>query len=679
MYGTRMNLDTVNAPQRDAIKHIKGPLLVLAGAGTGKTTVITYRIGYMLEQGVDPKAILAVTFTNKAAAEMRQRVKALLPDADHDALTISTFHSFCCAVLRRHISKLGFPKRFGIADEGDQNDLIRQCMGELGIKKEDLDHRFFKNGISDAKNMLHTADDIRDMGKMAWFETLARVYSLYNEKLREMALVDFDDLLMLTVRLLNEHEDLRGRFQDRYRNILIDEFQDTNHAQFELIRVLSGRTRNVCVVGDDDQSIYGWRGADISNILEFPQNFPGAKVVKLEQNYRSTNCILEAANAVIQNNDQRHDKALWSAAGDGEKIRLYERLNEADEAEHVTRLLGELAHRMDVSYDNMAILYRSNAQSRSFEISLRKRGLPYRVVGSKSFFERREIKDAIAYLRIIDNERDDLSLLRIINVPARGVGKTTLDKLRVQREHSSNSMQQIIQDDQFLGTIPPKAAESIRAFNRELRNARVAFATPGQLSQHAIDYLKAIGYIAGLPKMYKDRDEYLMRYENVQEFLHAVHEYERKTDGLPFLNDFMQANALLDMNDRVDEERDKDSITLMTVHASKGLEFEAVCIVGLDQKLFPHGRSIDDHNLDEERRLFYVAVTRAKKYLSLLRARKRTRLDRGRMRELRTMPSMFLSELPEELLIRNDDSLFAPADQGSVDNAIANLMARWQD
>jgi superfamily I DNA/RNA helicase len=679
MYRIGMNLDKVNPPQREAIKHIKGSLLVLAGAGTGKTTVITYRIGYMLEQGVPAKEILAVTFTNKAATEMRHRVKALLPDADHDALTISTFHSFCCAVLRRHIGKLGFPKRFGIADEGDQNDLIRQCMGELGIRKEDLDHRFFKNGISDAKNMLHTATDIRDMGKMAWFETLAQVYTLYNQKLREMALVDFDDLLMLTVRLLNEHDELRAKFQGRYRNIMVDEFQDTNHAQFELIRVLAGRTRNVCVVGDDDQSIYGWRGADISNILNFPQNFPGTKVTKLEQNYRSTNHILEAANAVIRNNDTRHDKALWSASSEGEKLRLYERLNETDEADHVTRVLSELAHRQNVPYDGMAILYRSNAQSRSFEISLRKRGLPYRVVGSRSFFERREIKDAIAYLRIIDNEKDDLSLLRIINVPPRGIGKATLDRLRVQREHSSNSMQQIIQDEQFLASIPHKAAESIRAFNSELRKARVAFANPSELSQKGIEYLKAIGYIPGLPRMYKDRDEYLIRYENVQEFLHAVHEFEKKVDGLPFLSDFMQANALLDMNDRVDEDEDKNSITLMTVHASKGLEFAAVCIVGLDQKLFPHGRSIDDHNIDEERRLFYVAITRAKEYLCLTRARKRTRLDRGRMRELRTLPSMFLSELPDELIIWNDDSLFAPADQDSVDNAIANLMARWKD
>jgi DNA helicase-2/ATP-dependent DNA helicase PcrA len=674
-----MNLDRVNPEQRDAITHIKGPLLVLAGAGTGKTTVITYRIGYMLEQGVAPDNILAVTFTNKAAAEMRQRVRALLPQADHDALTISTFHSFCCAVLRRHIHKLGFPKRFGIADEGDQNDLIRQCMNEYGIKKDELDHRFFKNGISDAKNMLHTADDIRDMGKMAWFETLAKVYTLYNEKLRDMALVDFDDLLMLTVRLLNENDELRGKFQDRYRNILVDEFQDTNHAQFELIRLLSGRTRNVCVVGDDDQSIYGWRGADVSNILEFPDNFPGTKVVKLEQNYRSTNSILEAANAVISNNAARHAKALWSGSGDGEKLRFYERMNEADEADHVGRLFGEFAHRHDLPYEEMAILYRSNAQSRNFELALRKRNLPYRVVGSRSFFERREIKDAIAYLRIIDNERDDLSLLRILNVPPRGIGKSTLDRLRVQREHSSKTMQQILQDGHFLGAIPPKAADSIRCFNRELRNARITFATPGKLSQHAIDYLKAIGYIDGLPKLYKDRDEYLSRYENVQEFLHAIHEYEQKTPGLPFLSDFMEANALIDMNDRVDEKDEGKGITLMTVHAAKGLEFDAVCIVGLDQKLFPHGRALDEHNLDEERRLFYVAITRARKFLTLTRARKRTRLDRGRMRELRTLPSMFLAELPEELVINNDESLFAPADEGSVQDAIANLMARWAD
>ncbi|MFT5128666.1 MAG: DNA helicase-2/ATP-dependent DNA helicase PcrA [Rhodothermales bacterium] len=674
-----MNLSTVNPQQRDAIKHIKGSLLVLAGAGTGKTTVITYRIGYMLEQGVEPEAILAVTFTNKAASEMRQRVKALLPEVDHNALTICTFHSFCCAVLRRYIHKLGFPRRFGIADEGDQNDLIRQCMSELGLLKGDLEHRFFKNGISDAKNVLHTAEDIREMGKMEWFETLATVYSLYNQKLREMGLVDFDDLLMLTVRLLNEQDEIRKKFQERYRNILVDEFQDTNHAQYELIRVLAGRTRNVCVVGDDDQSIYGWRGADVSNILDFPTNFPGAKVVKLEQNYRSTNNILQAANAVIGNNDMRHDKALWSAAGEGEKLRLFERLNEGDEADLVGRLFGELAHRLDVSYDQMAILYRSNAQSRSFEIALRKRGLPYRVVGSRSFFERREIKDAIAYLRIIDNERDDLSLLRVINVPPRGIGAKTLDRLRVQREHSSMGMQQIIQDEEFLSSIPPKAAESIRSFNRELRKARTAFSLPGQLSQHAVDYLKDIGYIPGLPRMYKDRDEYLMRYENVQEFLHAVHEYENKVDEPPFLIDFMQANALLDMNDRVDDKDQEEGITLMTVHASKGLEFDAVCVVGMDQKLFPHGRSIDDHNLDEERRLFYVAVTRAKKYLALTRARKRTRLDHGRMRELRTLPSMFLAELPEELVILNDESLFAPADQGSVESAIANLMARWQD
>ena len=670
-----LNLSSLNAPQQEAIRTIDGPVLVLAGAGTGKTTVVTYRIGWILQSGVQPEHILAVTFTNKAAREMKERIVRLLPNEKHSALTVATFHAFCGRLLRRYARRFGYTPSFGIADDGDQRDLIRQSLVELGNHSDELTVPRMQSWISAAKNKLYPPDDVRDDPSQEWADTIATVYASYSKRLHAMNLVDFDDMILLVARLLQQDEEARNELREQYQYILVDEYQDTNMAQAELLRQLAGERQNLCVVGDDDQSIYGWRGAEIDNILQFPQQYPGTKVIKLEQNYRSTEVILKTANTVIGGNRQRHAKELWSERGHGDVIRLHELPTEREEASFVARVVQELRFERKLEPKDIAVLYRSNALSRLPEEALRAKAIPYRVIGGQSFYERREIKDTLAYMRVLENERDEQALLRILNVPPRGIGTTTIEKLRLRREFSSSPMQRVLGEDQFLSVIPAATAESARGFLGCIRQARRIVAQPGKLSAKVYQYLKDIGYISGLPKIYKKRSEYLRRYENVQEFIHAIHEYEQRAAD-PSLRDFLERNSLSEAADQKEEENE-NAVTLMTVHAAKGLEFSLVVVVGMSHHTFPHHRSVLERMLDEERRLFYVAITRAKDLLILTRPRTRNTLQHGRMVEKRSLPSQFLAEVPSEFLTVNDNALFESAGTDGALDHLAMLKQRW--
>ncbi len=643
-----IDLQSLNPQQREAAQTLHGPLLVLAGAGTGKTMVITCRIACLLQAGIKAQNILAVTFTNKAAREMRERAARMMPHLGKNELTVSTFHSFCCRVLRKDIGLLEYDRRFGIADDGDQDGVIKQVIGDLGIRNnEENSAQAFRIGISNAKNLMMNPQETRASSRNPWYHLLGDVYSAYQRHLKDMNLVDFDDLLLLTVQLWREHPKVLAEYQERFKYILVDEFQDTNQVQAEIVRLIAGKERNLCVVGDDDQSIYGWRGADVSNILGFPKAYAGAKVVKLEQNYRSNNVILKVANRIIANNADRHLKELWSAKPEGECIRLIACDTETDEGRLVGRMLQEQNVDQRVPYSDMAVLYRSKYQSRVLEQELRKLGVPYRIVGSKSFYEQREIKDAVAYLRIAHNERDDLSLLRILNVPPRGIGSKSIDALKQQKNELNMPMLAALRK-QNGAEISATAASGVRDFVYACDKARRAFVEAGDLARKMEQYFRDTGYLDGLKKIYKNHEEALQRLENIHELINAAAEAEERRGVGMTLQDFLEEYSLTDDNDRVDEHAEEGyGATLMTVHAAKGLEFPIVIIAGMEDKLFPHERSIQEHNLDEERRLFYVAVTRAKERCFLTRAKVRTRFN-GKLAQ---RPSRFLDEIPEELLV----------------------------
>ncbi len=681
-----MDFTDLNPQQLAATRALDGPVLVLAGAGTGKTSVITYRIAALLRNGVDAEHLLAVTFTNKAAQEMRERIHGLLPSADIAAMAVSTIHSFCCRVLRRDIHHLGFSRRFGIADAGDQDSLTQQLMGEMGLAKGEFDANFFKNGISHAKNHIESPDDVGANSRRDIMKILADLYARYQTVLKNMNLLDFDDLLLFTVRLWQEHPDVLEQYRDRYRYILVDEYQDTNRVQSELLRLLSGPSRNICVVGDDDQSIYAWRGADIRNILEFTTTYPKATVIKLEQNYRSTKAILEAASDVISRNEDRHAKRLWSTKPEGDRIRYFEAEDEISEARLVADLIRETCYGPGISFNDIAVLFRSNHQTRPFEEAMRDHGLPYRIVGAKSFYERREIRDAVAYLRILHNDRDDLSLLRIINVPARGVGDKSIEKLKQMQTIMGEPLLAIIRKPDFLNALAARGRSNVEAFIKAYDAALSAFTTPGYLARKLLRYLSDIDYIPGLGKVYKNRKEARQRSDNVVEFVNSAALFEERlieralprddrSGGGATLQSFLEAFSLTDDRDRTEEKTEADDgVTLLTVHAAKGLEFACVIIIGMEQNMFPHERSINDFAVDEERRLFYVAMTRAQDHLVLTRAVTRTRFNRRAVMQ----PSQFIAELPEHLVQQETpEAAFSPASSDQVSTVISKMKERF--
>ena len=654
----------LNEPQQRAVACLQGPLLIVAGAGSGKTRVLTFRIANLLEHGVPPYRILAITFTNKAAREMRERVDALIGDAAQD-VWLSTFHSFCARFLRMELEHYGrYAKNFVIYDAADSKGLIRECLKELNIDEKHTAPGAVQAHISDAKNRLLDVAAFTAQATDFFAEQVAKIYALYQSKLQENNALDFDDLLMLTVELLTKNEELRTKYQKKFQYILVDEYQDTNGAQYAITKLLAAENRNICVVGDADQSIYGWRGADMRNIMNFEKDYPEATVILLEQNYRSTKNILAAANAVIENNLTRKKKELWTDNPTGDRITIYEGATEKNEASYIVREVERLHTMFHVKYGDIAVLYRTNAQSRNIEEAFYATGVPYAMVGSVRFYDRREIKDIIAYLRVIYNPRDTLSLLRIINVPRRGLGPTSIARMMETAEEYRISLFEVITDAQLLSMIP-KLSAKVKLALEEF--AAMVFTFMGQLGTRPIheiveDVIETSGYAAALEEEKKEdnRD----RLENLREFISVAKNFDDDAaEGENGLADFLAQIALISDVDQT--EQSDGTVTLMTFHAAKGLEFPAVFMAGMEEGLFPHSRTLlDDTEIEEERRTCYVGITRAERRLYLTYARQRTIYGRTEM----SRPSRFLAEIPEELVEHKEADFFGGTDLRAPSN-----------
>ncbi len=613
-------LDNLNPPQLEAVLYGDGPLLILAGAGSGKTRVITCRIAHLIrERGIDAGNILAVTFTNKAANEMKERVERML-DVPLNRLWISTFHSACVRILRQHIDKLGYKRTFVIYDETDRSSLLKTCMADLRIDTEQYLPRAIGARISALKNNLTDAESYGKAGAFFGFEeAVSRTYELYQEQLRGSNGLDFDDLLMLTVKLFEQHQDVLGYYQGLFHHILIDEYQDTNHAQYRFVRLLTMQRKNLCVVGDDDQSIYKFRGADIANILNFEKDYPAAKVIKLEQNYRSTQNILGAAGAVVARNLGRKPKELWTQKQGGDKILCYKAVDEKDEARFICRTIQQETDE-GRSLRQIAVLYRTNAQSRALEDALRNWGTPYRIFGGLRFYDRKEIKDIIAYLRVLQNPADVVSLRRIINVPARGIGDTTVDKLERAAALSGVSLYQAARDADTTD-ITPAAKKKLKQFIGMMDRIRDDLGTM-TITELVRRIILEAGYGAALDQ--EKTIESRIRLENLNELMTATEDFQEQNHdaSLPAFLDQVALVTDLEQQTSADSKRGStDTVTLMTLHNAKGLEFALVFLAGMEEGLFPHSRSAEsEEELEEERRLCYVGITRAKERLILTHA-----------------------------------------------------------
>ncbi len=630
-----LNLNSLNKEQREAVETIEGPLLVLAGAGSGKTRVLTYRIANLvLNHSVPPWAILAVTFTNKAAREMKERVDRLLDQTDSD-MWVTTFHSFCARVLRIDISRLGYDSHFVIYDEQDQSSMLTDLLKQHNIDEKRFPKAMIRAKISEAKNSSEPVESYLFQTGDSGGE-LVDIYRLYQKKLIESNALDFDDLLLLTVRLLEQEPDVLDKYRRKFRYVFVDEYQDTNFPQYKLIQLLCSEHRNICVVGDDDQSIYGWRGADIRNILEFEKDFEGAKVVRLEQNYRSTKAILDCANKVIVNNTGRKSKKLWTAKPGGERVELLIVDNEREEAYTIAKTIANM-HRFDeMSYNDFAVLYRTHAQSRVLEsVFTTGFGIPISIIGGMRFYAYSEVKDLLAYLKLIANPNDDVAFKRIINVPKRNIGNTTVKTIETQAEANGISMfMACITPD----VLPDKIIAKIKPFielMRDLFSQRYVL-TLSELAAYIID---STDYLTHLESLGEDKLE--TRQENIQELLGAMHEHEQQLPSdADALQSFLETAALNSEADTVDES--DGTVKLMTLHCAKGLEFPVVFLPGMEQGIFPSDRSVSDPSkLEEERRLCYVGVTRAKQKLYLLAARERMLYGRTQHND----PSVFLEEM----------------------------------
>lgn len=634
--------DTLNDRQCEAVKHTEGPLLITAGAGSGKTKVLTCRIAHLLELGVAPYRILAITFTNKAAKEMKERVTNLV-GAQADSIWLSTFHSFCAKLLRFEVDGFhGYTRNFTIYDSSDQLVLVKDCLKKLNLDDKQFMPRSVLGTISSAKNVLMDAKAFAAQASDFYEQKVADVYALYQEKLRENNAVDFDDLLFLAVRLLQEKEDVREKYQSRFQYILVDEYQDTNHAQYALTKILAARWRNICVVGDADQSIYAWRGADIRNIIDFTRDYPDAASIKLEQNYRSTKTILHAANAVIDNNESRPKKTLWTENPAGNKIIHYQAQTEHDEADYIA---GVIYNRHEIShepYGDMAILFRTNAQSRVLEEKLMRYAIPYTMVGGTKFYDRKEIKDVLAYLRLLYNPEDSLSLTRIINVPKRNIGATTMEHVAAYAEEQGISLFEALSSTDEI-PVTKRARTSLENFAAMIFDLLNDIEGKDVLSLIET-VIKQTGYGDMLDKEAEHDPQGESRKENVGEFLSVAKDYmDSNPDGN--LQDFLENVALV--SDVDDFESSDSKVTLMTLHAAKGLEFPVVFLTGLDEGLFPHSRTLlDPAQVEEERRLAYVGITRAERQLYVTNAITRTMY--GRISAY--MPSRFLAEIPPQLM-----------------------------
>lgn len=634
-----IDLKTLNPQQREAVLTTEGPLLVLAGAGSGKTRVLTYRVAHLIEKGVPAWKILAITFTNKAAREMSERIEALSGE-DGSEVWVSTFHACCARILRRDIEKLGYKRQFAIYDEDDRMQVVKSALKELNLNDKDFPPKLIKAAISDAKNrMLSPEEWLKDAGGDYRNQQIAKAYALYEKALKSNNALDFDDLLLKTLELLVQVEPVREYYQRRFDYILVDEYQDTNAAQYELIRVLTGEKRNLCVVGDDDQSIYGWRGADVRNILDFEKDFPDAKVIKLEQNYRSTGNILDAANQVIAHNLDRKDKALWTDSGEGDKIGLYHALDEREEAAFVARKANDLIKR-GAKPSDIAVLYRTNAQSRVLEEAFVRAGIPYSVYGGQKFYERKEVKDLIAYMRALVNPDDDVSCRRIINSPKRGLGDASVDALANYASENGMPLLSAALDVENapLNARPKKLIGEFAEMMIDLTELLYE-KKPGEFFGALLD---KTGYVRSLEA--DKTEESNARIENIKELEGAIAEFERlNPEG--GISDFLENVALVADIDSMNEHG--GSVTMMTLHSAKGLEFNIVFLPGMEESIFPvTGALLDETRMEEERRLAYVGITRAKKQLILSHARTRTLFNSRSANEM----SRFVSEIPPRLI-----------------------------
>lgn len=634
-------LADLNEAQREAVMHVDGPLLVVAGAGSGKTRVLTYRIAYlMLEHGVPPYAIMAVTFTNKAAREMRERIKALVGGLA-EKVWMGTFHATCVQILRRHADAIGYSRDFLIFDTADQLTVIRECYKELNIDPKHLDPRAVRAEISQAKNERIEPEAYREAATDFRERQIARIYEAYQAKMFEAKALDFDDLLVRTVDLFETAPDVLRSYQDRFRYILIDEYQDTNRVQYLLVKMLAALHRNLCVVGDADQSIYKFRGADIRNILDFERDYPDARVIMLEENYRSTANILEAANAVIENNIDRPKKKLYTKNPPGSLIGLYRALDERDEASFICDEIERLRKEESIELQDVAVLYRTHAQSRALEEELIRRAINYRIVAGLRFYERKEIKDLLAYLRVLANPADVFSLRRIINVPKRGIGDTTLARLEAFAAEQKITLYEAMERADELDDLGPGSVKRVRSFvamMEEMRSRSKEIGIAG-LTEHV---LRASGYQRALEEEATVEAE--TRLENLREFISVAAQFEEENPEAD-LHAFLEHVALVSDVDVMDDEA--RAVTLMTLHAAKGLEFPVVFIIGMEEGIFPHSRSMwDAGELEEERRLCYVGMTRAQRRLYLVCARSRRIFGQA----MNAVPSRFLDEVPEHLV-----------------------------
>ncbi len=626
-----MILDGLNERQKEAVLYNDGPLLIIAGAGAGKTKTLTTKIAYLIEdENVDPRSILAITFTNKAAKEMKDRLYSIIGDISKK-IQVSTFHSFGLKLLRENYSVLGFDKNFVIMDSDDSLTVVKKILKDLNYDPKVYNPRAIRNKISSCKNELISPKKYEHYAVSEYEKVVYQVYEKYEEKLHRNNSVDFDDLLLLPIKLFTEYEDIKERYQELYQYMLIDEYQDTNQAQYILTKLISEKSRKITCVGDDSQSIYSFRGANYKNILNFEKDYKDAKTILLEENYRSTSNILDAANQLIKNNTQRKDKNLWTARGIGEKIKYYRSYNEKDEAQYVIRKVKELINK-GIEYKDIAVLYRTNAQSRVMEEEMLKENIPYKVIGSLYFYSRKEIKDLIAYLRIIYNSKDNVSLLRVINTPKRGIGLKTIDNLTEKADQNNSSIYEAISSGKELEF--KNLIEKLKELSNEL--------TLTELIEKVLD-------ATGLKKELEEEKtlESEIRLENLEEFKSITKSFEAR-EGLISLEDFLLEISLI--SDVEEYKNDPNRISLMTIHSVKGLEFDHVFVIGMEEGIFPHMNSlIENSDLEEERRLCYVAITRAKDDLHLVNARHRTLFGREQVNP----PSRFISEINKDLLETN--------------------------
>lgn len=662
-------LDDLNPMQKKAVEQIDGPCLVIAGAGSGKTKVLTYKVAYLIENGVKPWNILAITFTNKAANEMKERVEKLVGVATNE-IWLGTFHSVCVRILRKFIDRLGYDNSFIIFDTSDQKTLVKNCLKELNIDSKLFTEKSVLNEISNAKNDMMDPDEYNDNYSGDYRKKIiGKVYALYQKKLKENNAVDFDDIINLTIKILQNNKDIIDYYCDKFKYILVDEYQDTNKSQFVLVSLLASRNGNITAVGDSDQSIYSFRGADITNILNFERDFPGTKIVKLEQNYRCTGNILKAANAVIKHNGNKYEKKLWTENDEGALPTVYCGNDEYQEASYVVRKINDLERTEKMKNSDFAILYRMNSQSRAIEDVLRREDVPYKIIGGLKFYERKEIKDTIAYLRLIANQADNLALERIINEPKRGVGKTSLDKIEQISNETGMPMYEVVKNAQ---NYVPKIYSNTRPFIDliekykkmvQIRSTQEAdesnltniIEVPGEDNEEQrlsipdliTSVLKESGYIDSLKT--ENTVEAESRIQNIGEFLTVAEEFEKESADKS-LNEFLNNISLSSDTDNLEET--DDVVTLMTLHSAKGLEYPVVFLVGMEEGIFPGYQSMgDDNELEEERRLFYVGITRAKKYLFLTCANMRKIFGSTSYNP----PSRFLKEIPKDLLDGYDE------------------------